>query len=89
MTFLKRNIKSEKELFFTLLRIVEEFPIEDAVDCSIMIFFENGEEIIKRKKQKEAYQEIILFLENNKIMKIYTDEKLSCVEKALILTYIE
>lgn len=89
MIFKKREIKSEKELFFDLLRIVEEFPKEEAINLSVRLFFKNGEEIIKKGKQKEAYQEIISFLKNNKTMKIYTDENLSYIEKALILTYQE
>lgn len=88
MQFIKRKVRSEKELFFDLIYVLDECKNEKKIDCLILIFFENGEEIIKNKKQKEAYKQITDFIANHKILKMYSDENLSCLEKAIGFIYM-
>lgn len=87
MKFINRNIPNKKDLFFDLLHLAENE--KEYIKYSILIFFENGEEIIKQNKQDEAYKEVVYFLENNDYINVYSSEDLSCYEKALILTYME
>ncbi len=86
MEYIKRKIEAEKELFFDLLQIADKFQGEDIINNSVLLFFENGREIISSGEQKKAYHQVVDFLENNEIIKIYSDENLSCREKAILLT---
>ena len=86
MKYIKRNTETEKALFFDLLQIADEFQGEDIINNSVLLFFENGQEIISNGEQKKAYHQVVDFLENNDIIKIYSDENLSCSEKAMLLT---
>ena len=88
MQFIRRKVRSEKELFFDLIYVLDECKNEKKIDCLILIFFENGEEIIKSKKQKEAYKDVIDFISNNEFLKIYCDENLSVLEKTKRITYM-
>ena len=86
MKYIKRNTETEKALFFDLLQIADEFQGEDIINNSVLLFFENGQEIISNGEQNKAYHQVVDFLENNDIIKIYSDENLSCSEKAMLLT---
>lgn len=88
MQFIKRKVRSEKELFLDLIYILDKYEDEECINYSILMFFENGEEIIKSKKQKEAYKQITDFIANHKILKMYSDENLSCLEKAIGFIYM-
>lgn len=89
MKCIKRKIEAEKALFFDLLQIADKFQGEDIINNSVLLFFENGQEIISNGEQKKAYHQVVDFLENNEIIKIYSDENLSCGEKAMFLTYMK
>ena len=86
MEYIKRKVEAEKALFFDLLQIADKFQGEDIIKNSVLLFFENGQEIIENGEQKKAYHQVMNFLENNEIIKIYSDENLSCREKAMLLT---
>ena len=86
MKYIKRNTESEKALFFDLLEIADKFQGKDIINNFVLLFFENGQEIISKGEQKKAYHKVVDFLENNEIIKIYSDENLSCREKAMLLT---
>ena len=86
MEYINRKMEAEKELFFDLLQIADKFQGEDIINNSVLLFFENGQEIISNGEQKKAYHQVVDFLENNEIIKIYSDENLSCREKANLLT---
>ena len=86
MKYIKRKVEAEKALFYDLLQIADNFQGEDIINISVLLFFENGQEIISKGEQKKAYHQVVDFLENNEIIKIYSDENLSCREKAMILT---
>lgn len=85
MEYIKRNVEPQKALFFDLLQIADKFQGEDIINNSVLLFFENGQEIISNGEQKKAYHKVVDFLENNEIIKIYYDENLSCREKAILL----
>ena len=89
MKYIKRKKEAEKALFFDLLQIADKFQGEDIINNSVLLFFENGKEIISNGEQKKAYHQVVDFLENNDIIKIYSDENLSCREKAILLTCME
>ena len=86
MEYIKRKVEAEKALFFDLLQIADKFQGEDIINNSVLLFFENGQEIIENGEQKKAYYQVVDFLENNEIIKIYSDENLFCREKANLLT---
>ncbi len=86
MEYIKRKIETEKALFFDLLQIADKFQGEDIINNSVLLFFENGQEIISNGEQKKAYHQVVDFLGNNDIIKIYSDENLSCRGKAMLLT---
>ena len=86
MKYIKQHTESEKALFFDLLEIADKFQGEDIINNSVLLFFENGQEIISKGEQKKAYHQVVDFLENNEIIKIYSNENLSCGEKAMFLT---
>ena len=86
MEYIKRKVEAEKALFFDLLQIADKFQGEDIINNSVLLFFENGQEIIENGEQKKAYRKVIDFLENNEIIKTYSNENLSCREKAMLLT---
>ena len=86
MEYIKRKVEPQKALFFDLLQISDKFQGEDIINNSVLLFFENGQEIISNGEQKKAYHLVVDFLENNEIIKIYSDENLSCREKAVLLT---
>ena len=86
MKYIKRKTEAEKALFFDLLQIADKFQGEDIINNSVLLFFENGQEIISNGEQKKAYHQCVDFLENNDIIKMYSDENLSCREKANLLT---
>ena len=86
MEYIKRKMEAEKALFFDLLQIADKFQGEDIINNSVLLFFENGQEIISNGEQKKAYRQVIDFLENNEIIKTYSNENLSCREKAMLLT---
>ena len=85
MNYIKRKAE-RKVLFYDLLQIADKFQGEDIINCSVLLFFENGQEIISNGEQKKAYRQVIDFLENNEIIKTYSNENLSCREKAMLLT---
>ena len=86
MEYIKRKAEPQKTLFFDLLQITDKFQDEDIINNFVLLFFENGQEIISKGEQKKAYHQVVDFLENNEIIKIYSDENLSCREKAVLLT---
>lgn len=88
MQFIKRKVRSEKELFLDLIYILDKCEDEERINYSILMFFENGKEIIKSKKQKEAYKDVIDFISNNEFLKIYGDENLSVLEKTKRIIYM-
>ena len=85
MNYIKRKAE-RKALLYDLLQIADKFQGEDIINCSVLLFFENGQEIISNGEQKKAYRQVIDFLENNEIIKTYSNENLSCREKAMLLT---
>jgi hypothetical protein len=89
MEYTKRKVEPQKALFFDLLQIADKFQGEDIINNSVLLFFENGQEIISNGEQKKAYHQVVVFLENNEIIKIYSDENLSCREKTMLLATME
>ena len=68
MKYIKQHTESEKALFFDLLEIADKFQGEDIINNSVLLFFENGQEIISKGEQKKAYHQVVDFLENNEII---------------------
>jgi hypothetical protein len=59
MEYIKQKVELQKALFFDLLQIADKFQGEDIINNSVLLFFENGQEIISNGEQKKAYHQYL------------------------------